>query len=295
MKKIDEKYHYLYKTTNLINNKYYYGLHSTSNMNDGYLGSGTYLRSSIRKYGKNNFKREIIKMFDNREELILAEEELITDNVVNELLCMNLKLGGDAGCLGMVTVKDKNNNMFLIDKNDPRYLSKELVGVNKGFVIVKNKNSENIRVDKNEPRYLSGELISIRTGKIIVKDKNDNRFSIDKDDPRYLSGELVGITKDKLTVKDINGNYFSIDKDDPRYLSGELVGITKGNIISEEHKNKIGKANSIKQKGKLNSQYGKCWITNGHLNKCIKKEELEQHILDGWIKGRKMNLYKKRK
>ena len=65
----NKKYHYLYKTTNLINNKYYYGIHSTNNLNDGYLGSGKHLRYSIRKYSKENFKREILYYFDNREEL----------------------------------------------------------------------------------------------------------------------------------------------------------------------------------------------------------------------------------
>ena len=35
--------------------------------------------------------------------------------------------------------------------------------------------------------------------------------------------------------------------------------------------------------GKLNSQYGTMWITNGKKNKKIKKEE---KIPEGWTKGR---------
>ena len=35
------KYHFLYKTTNLINNKYYYGMHSTNNLNDGWVKGRT--------------------------------------------------------------------------------------------------------------------------------------------------------------------------------------------------------------------------------------------------------------
>ena len=72
---VNKKYHYLYKTTNLVNGKYYYGMHSTNNLNDGYLGSGSYLRNAIHKHGKDNFKREIIEMFDKREDLANAEKD----------------------------------------------------------------------------------------------------------------------------------------------------------------------------------------------------------------------------
>jgi hypothetical protein len=72
-------------------------MHSTSNLDDDYLGSGKRLRYSIRKYGKDNFKREIIKMFDSREELVQGEIDLITEELLNEPLCMNLKTGGNGG------------------------------------------------------------------------------------------------------------------------------------------------------------------------------------------------------
>lgn len=31
------KYHYIYKTTCLITNRYYIGMHSTDNLEDGYI------------------------------------------------------------------------------------------------------------------------------------------------------------------------------------------------------------------------------------------------------------------
>ena len=66
-KKDDEKY-YIYKTTNLINGKYYVGFHKTSDPFDNYLGSGVRLIDAIKKYGVENFKKEILFEFDTQEE-----------------------------------------------------------------------------------------------------------------------------------------------------------------------------------------------------------------------------------
>lgn len=57
--KKNKKYFFIYKTTNLINGKYYIGMHATNNLEDDYLGSGTYLRRSVKKHGKESFKKEI--------------------------------------------------------------------------------------------------------------------------------------------------------------------------------------------------------------------------------------------
>jgi group I intron endonuclease len=92
-----KKYHYLYKTTNLINGKFYYGMHSTDNLEDGYKGSGTLLRRSIKKYGIDNFVIEILEFFDTREALAEAEMKLVTEVQVKDLNCMNLKPGGSGG------------------------------------------------------------------------------------------------------------------------------------------------------------------------------------------------------
>lgn len=48
MRKQRIKYHYLYKTTNLITNEFYIGVHSTYDLKDGYLGSGK--KEDIQKW-----------------------------------------------------------------------------------------------------------------------------------------------------------------------------------------------------------------------------------------------------
>ena len=72
-------------------------MHSTSNLKDGYLGSGKRLRYSIRKYGESNFKLEILEFFSTREELVKRERELVNEDLIKDFNCLNLKPGGSGG------------------------------------------------------------------------------------------------------------------------------------------------------------------------------------------------------
>ena len=98
---MEKTYHFIYKTTNLLNDKYYYGMHSTYDLNDGYLGSGKRLRYSINKHGKENHVREIIEFLPNYNELIKREEEIVNLNEIAKENCLNLRVGGSGGLNGL--------------------------------------------------------------------------------------------------------------------------------------------------------------------------------------------------
>ena len=70
----------IYKTTNLVNGKLYIG-QSINDDDDNYIGSGTYIKLAIKKYGKDNFKKEIIERCDTKEKL--NERELFWINHYN--------------------------------------------------------------------------------------------------------------------------------------------------------------------------------------------------------------------
>jgi hypothetical protein len=213
MARKEKKYNYIYKTTNLKNGKFYVGMHSTDNLNDGYLGSGDRLRRSIRRNGKDNFKLEFLEFLPNRASLSLREKELVNEDLLKDPMCINLSLGGQGGLNSI----EHGLKLKIGASNYQKQIWQNTEYRNKITNVLRNNMKE-----------------SHRLGKI----KYDT---------------------------------------------------TKGKNISEEHKRKIGEANSVKQKGKNNSQFGTCWITNGIENKKIKPQDL---IPDGWRLGRNLNIKK---
>lgn len=99
MARNEKKYHYIYKITHLKNNRYYIGMHSTDNLEDGYMGGGKRITNSVRKHGKDAHIKEILEYFDDRESLRLREIELINEDLLNDPMCMNLQPGGGGGII----------------------------------------------------------------------------------------------------------------------------------------------------------------------------------------------------
>jgi hypothetical protein len=52
-------------------------VHETHNLNDNYIGSGNLIKEAVKIFGKANFKREILYIFDNRKEMLEMEKELV--------------------------------------------------------------------------------------------------------------------------------------------------------------------------------------------------------------------------
>lgn len=75
-------YHTVYCTTNKVNGKQYVGIHSTTNLNDGYLGSGTLMQEAIEKYGEKNFSKKILFQCDSREEACWLESIIVNPRIV---------------------------------------------------------------------------------------------------------------------------------------------------------------------------------------------------------------------
>lgn len=72
-------------------------MHSTSNLEDGYIGSGKRLWNSIRKYGKEKHLFEILEFLPDRDSLKAREKEIINRDFLKDPLCMNIQEGGGGG------------------------------------------------------------------------------------------------------------------------------------------------------------------------------------------------------
>lgn len=87
----------IYKTTNIINGKVYIGKHKTKDLNDGYLGSGKLLQRAIKKYGIENFTKEIMHLCETENEMDAKEREIVTEDFCLKEDTYNLCVGGQGG------------------------------------------------------------------------------------------------------------------------------------------------------------------------------------------------------
>ena len=248
------KYHYFYKITNTINNKYYYGIHSTNNLNDNYLGSGKKLISDRKLFGKENFIKEIIKYFDSREDASAYESLIVTEELIHDPLCYNVRCGGDY----VLTV-----GTFLVIDSD-------------GILH---------RCDCKEPKFISGEWVPFSQNKVNCIEKDTgNKISVSCEEFSQHRDKYISYTEKSIVVKDSSNNIFRVSIDDPRYISGELIPIWKGRKHSKETIQKM--KNYKHPNGKEHSQYGFRWIHKDGITKKIPGYELDQYINSGWSKGR---------
>ncbi len=121
---------------------------------------------------------------------------------------------------------------LLVDKDDKRYLSGELVAVTYGMGVYKNDKGEIFHLSCDDPRIKKENLVGNVKGQMTVRYANDadkKYFNVSVDDPRLLTGEIIQNTKGTMPVMNVNtGEKTRLAKDDPRIASGEYISTSKG-------------------------------------------------------------------
>lgn len=99
----------VYKTTNKINGKVYVGFHKTTDPNDDYLGSGKIFKRALKKYGKENFIKEVLFVFNTAEEMFSKEAEIVDKLFVESENTYNIMEGG---CGGFDFINRTKKNLY---------------------------------------------------------------------------------------------------------------------------------------------------------------------------------------
>ena len=115
----------IYKITNIKNKKFYIGKHQTTNIDDSYFGSGIALLKAIKKYGKENFKREILYIFDSEIDMNQKEKEIVNEEFIISNKTYNIGVGGEGGShfKGKKHTEETKKHLSEISKN--RIISEE--------------------------------------------------------------------------------------------------------------------------------------------------------------------------
>ncbi len=247
------RYHYFYKITKIDTDQYYYGIHSTNNLNDGYMGSGNILRRFIKKYGKDKFTKEIIKFFDNRKDLSSYEQQMVNEELLKDPLCLNLALGGD--------------------------IKGQQLGVTKGLVTVRDKDGNCFDVRKDDPRYLSKELLPACIGLATVRDNEGRCFKISVNDPDYIAGKYIPVSKGNKGIKGKTTIY-----KDGTYLLVEVKDLDKYKELGWEIRSKC--------RGRISPTKGMVHLMKGDEHIMVKKSKMQEYIDDGWVNKRNVQPFK---
>lgn len=162
-------YNYVYKITQLSTNKYYIGLRSSNIAPelDSYMGSGILITRLIKKYSFSDFKKEILFVFDTREEASLKEQELVTKDVLQDPLCLNLKTGGDCGAFSIYMpilterVGNKNPNFGNTKKPSQEIIEKRRQGL---------LNSKRLKLSRQNPEFKE-KISNIQSKTVLIFDE----------------------------------------------------------------------------------------------------------------------------
>ena len=260
----NHKYHYLYKITNNVSGEYYYGVHSTNNLNDYYFGSGSKLKDNIREYGIDKFTKEILEFFPDRKRLMNEEKRIVNEELLKDPKCLNIIIGGGEikGSLGMKCVINDDGEYLMVEKDNAEYTN---------FFIGRICINDGVKMKYIKPYELE---TYISNGWKKGMYNSHDKIWVNK------NGSIISIHKSKLN------DYLSEGwvKGTGKNTLNNKVCIMKDDTIKYIDKNEL---NIYLSEGWIKKTWNDIiWINKDSINKRINKKDIQKYIDDGWYIGR---------
>jgi len=246
----------IYITTNLINGKKYIGKDEKNNSD--YLGSGIHLTRSIKKYGKENFRKEIIEHCKTSEEL--KEKEIYWIDFYKACESdqfYNIAKGGDGG-----------NVIKGYSEEQKKEIYKKTIKNRKWY-----KPTDETK-QKISQKHKGKKLSDIT--KFKLSEYNKGKKWTSKQRENFIKSNTGHIVTEETRLK--------ISK----ATKGKHTGLTpwnKGIPMTDETKEKLSILRKGKNCGNDNSSYNKIWLNDGNKNLYVLKKEIDNYINDGYKMG----------
>jgi hypothetical protein len=205
------KMHYLYKIKNKLNGKIYIGIHSTENIDDGYMGSGKLIVKSIKKYGKDNFTKTILEYCDSRESVIELEKKVVNQKFVDRRDTYNTTIGGSG-----INSSWKKSNETIADKlkNDPVWAELRSRNISLGI---------NKAIKNGKCSTATREFQLIRNKKSISKESIEKR-KLTYARKKHQQGENHALYGKRIVNNDISWKWVSKEEVENYLESGWKLG-----------------------------------------------------------------------
>lgn len=176
---------YIYKTTNMLNNRIYIGQKKSKIFVQTYYGSGIAISNALKKYGKDNFTVELISWASSKEELNALEIEAIKlHSDLHNLY--NIAIGGDGG--------DTTNHPLKED-----IIKKRAIGLKEWHASLPEdlRKKHNDKISKAKKGKSNGHAGLTHSEETIEKIKQSNKDFDRSNNPEWIAAHQEAMEKRK--------------------------------------------------------------------------------------------------
>ena len=259
-------YGYIYKTTNILNNKIYIGQKkSTKFLSKKYLGSGKYLKNAVNKYGVDNFTVSCLEWCKDKLELNERERYWIKYYKDMRFKLYNISAGGEGGdTFAFLSVEDREKRIAKMSKASyfnyltPEQRKKVWVTRRKNGNICHTEEQKNKQIKSLKDFYKTEQgkqqIERIRERNILKGIKTKTEFINNwNNSPKYcltcgkLMTEIYGCGKYCCKSCAVTHKHTEETKKHIGQLNRLGIIGNKGKHLKQEHKENISKANKNKK------------------------------------------------